>query len=171
MKKFLGGMVFGFVSGVGAVFAWGVKSSLKREEGRKRFSKLLRDLSVKLDNTADMFAEPEAKDAEKKFELFDICGETALFSDVRGELEREVGRVAAEKRLNLYWLRDDGTGDRPFTIERYPVSVNYYGTVLTSEPIVFPEGQNEMDLRDDDWDWLDGEMSVREFLRREFPGD
>lgn len=179
MKKFIGGAVFGFAAGVVATIVWAVKGSMKREDGRKRWAGFMRNISVHIDKAADRLEDSwEEKTAvdcckcenpcsEPKFDLYDICGVLALFSDVRGELEEETERIVAEtgkRDYFLYWLRDDGHGCSILTAESSPVHVNYYATILTKVPLNIPECKDVVDLHYEKWSWLDDEMTVREFL-------
>lgn len=179
MKKFIGGVILGFASGVVGTVVWACRETLKKESGRKKLGLLLRDISVKIDSAADRLEDSgeektavdcgERKDpcSEQDFDLFDVCGVNALFSEVFVELEEETERVAAEtgkRDYFLYWLRDDAAGDGTLTLESSPVYVNYFGTLLTKVPLTFPEGKDTADLREEDWSWLRDTMTVRGFL-------
>ncbi|MBE6724950.1 MAG: hypothetical protein E7576_07120 [Ruminococcaceae bacterium] len=104
------------------------------------------------------------------FQKFDILGLEALYSEERGELEAEaqgLGYTEGED-FYIYWLRG-GKGDDPgeiASVEQAFVAVNYVATVMTKEPISFPEGRNWMDLSENDWGFLsdEGDITVFEFL-------
>lgn len=179
MKKFIGGVILGFVSGVVGTVVWACRETLKKEAGRKKLGLLLRDISVTIDGAADRLEDSGEEKAavdcdkckgpcvEQDFDLFDVCGVVALFSEAFGDLEKETERVAAEtgkRDYFLYWLRDDEAGDGMLTLESSPVYTNYFGTLLTKIPLILPAGKDTADLQEEDWSWLRDTVTVREFL-------
>lgn len=50
------------------------------------------------------------------------------------------------------------------SVERQPVSVNFWGIVVLREKLEFPRCKDYIELGEEDWGFTDEEMSVKEFI-------
>ena len=100
---------------------------------------------------------------DEKLEVVEVLGQTALFTS---------GRVTQKELpdgLYKYDLRE-GESNAFATIEP-SVAVNYAGTIIAKEPIIFgEEGYIELD-DDSSPNFLSDEMSAKEFLNTDFSQD
>lgn len=95
---------------------------------------------------------------DKLYQLMEIAGQEALFSNGRFD------RSAIPETLYCYDIREDSDGN-PAQLEP-SVLVNHFGSILTKQPITFPE-EGYLDLiADDDWTFTGDEMTLPEYLRR-----
>lgn len=91
-----------------------------------------------------------------------IFGTPALFTDWR------VDRASVPDGLTLYEVRhaDEDWGD-PCQIA-HGILVNFYGTILTAEPLKLPD-DGYLDFESEDWAYAEGMdtcATVDEFLRK-----
>ena len=99
---------------------------------------------------------------QRKFQLFDLFGDTVLFSDER------IDESLVPPGLNVYYLRetDGGSGD-PGSVEEF-VLLNFYGIVLSKKKIELKSIGGSKPWRPieslDDWGFLDEEVTVEEYL-------
>lgn len=94
----------------------------------------------------------------ERFELVELFGEPVLFTDLR------IDRDTVPDGLYLYELRhkDEDWGD-PCELAR-SIAVNYFGSVLTSDPFQLPP-EGWLPIKDDDFDYTgDPAMTAREYL-------
>lgn len=91
--------------------------------------------------------------ADERFEHIELFGKPALLTDYR------VSRAAVSDGWYCYDVRggDDDPG-RPATLENH-VGVNYVGTVLAREPILF---RNYLPI-EETLNYIGEELSLREF--------
>lgn len=98
---------------------------------------------------------------KERYSKIQILGKQALFTSMRLE------RNTVPAGFYLYEARhdDDGIGD-PVQIAR-GILVNYWGTILTTEPIDIPEdGYLDIDP-EKDWDYLDEDSCLlKDFMKR-----
>ena len=96
-----------------------------------------------------------------KYQLMEIMDQEALFSNGRFD------RSAIPPGMFCYDIRDDSYG-YPAHLEP-SVTVNHFGSILTKKPIHFPE-EGYIDLTEnDDWTFVDSEITIAEFIRRAEP--
>lgn len=89
----------------------------------------------------------------------ELLGKPALFSDSR------VDRSTVPDGWYVYDLRgSDYDPDLISTLEAR-VIVNYAGSILTPEPVIFPDGQDYLDVKGQT-DFLDEEITLIDFCRQ-----
>lgn len=89
----------------------------------------------------------------------ELLGKPALFSDSR------VNRSTVPDGWYVYDLRgSDYDPDLISTLEAR-VIVNYAGSILTPEPVIFPDGQDYLDVKGQT-DFLDEEITLIDFCRQ-----
>ena len=69
-------------------------------------------------------------------------------------IDMRISRQSIPEGKYAYDCRHDDDGDwvTPVTIERYFVMVNFAGVFITDTPVIFPEKQNHIPLKDWDMD-------------------
>ena len=101
----------------------------------------------------------------ERFEQVELFGKPVLFTELR------IDRDTVPDGLYLYELRhaDEDWGE-PCELAR-SITVNFFGSVLTSDPIqLSPEGW--LPIKDDDFDYTgDPAMTARDYLTAHPPTD
>ena len=93
----------------------------------------------------------------------ELLGKPALFSDSR------MDRSTVPDGWYVYDLRgSDYDPDLISTLEAR-VIVNYAGSILTPEPVIFPDGQDYLDVKGQT-DFLDEEITLIDFWKIDLKG-
>ena len=90
------------------------------------------------------------------FEQFEICGKSALFTNLR------IKRDSLPNGVYAYDCRDECDGVICQIQEH--VLVNHWGTIITKEPLELVNG--ELEVTQDDYNYVGGTSSLEDFLKK-----
>lgn len=101
----------------------------------------------------------------KSFDIMEVCGQIVLVSYSR------VSREDIPEGLFLYDIRhSDNDWGQPATLEN-TVRVNWFGTIITKEPIDLCDGTDNdrfRNLNDDNYTFIDDGMTLETFMGSTF---
>ncbi len=94
---------------------------------------------------------------EESFELMDILGQRALFTNLR------VDRSTVPKDLYVYELRDEDCTGEICEIKTF-VMVNHWGTIICKEPIELDTRWNSRFVDSNDYSYLGDSIKLDEYI-------